>query len=107
MRAYAVIMLLATLTHLCEGRMCYNCTGDCVSDIDCKGSCTTSVPELGGNEERSCLDDTVEAKCISEMKGRERYKTCFCNTERCNTASDILTDVLLTLLTLSATQVMR
>ncbi|XP_071545317.1 uncharacterized protein [Panulirus ornatus] len=83
------LYLVAALAFLQLGaaRVCYNCTGDCVRDTECKGSCTTSVPELGGNEVRSCIDEIEEAKCISENIGGERYKTCYCNTERCNSSS--------------------
>lgn len=86
-----VSVCVAAMLVLCslrggEARVCYNCTGDCVRDLECKGSCTTSVPELGGDEIRSCIEDTVEARCISKEIETVFYKMCFCNTERCNLA---------------------
>ena len=41
----------------------------------------------GGDEVRNCIEDTEESRCISEDKDGVLHKTCYCNTERCNTAS--------------------
>ncbi|KAG7175430.1 hypothetical protein Hamer_G001522 [Homarus americanus] len=110
-----VVAIVTTFLHLSEhlppmllcrgeGRLCYNCIGNCVTDSECKGSCTTSVLELGGNEERSCINETVEARCISEERMGEKYKTCFCNTERCNSSSQVLFNLAILLLAASLLQ---
>ncbi|XP_042210737.1 uncharacterized protein LOC121858362 [Homarus americanus] len=102
-----VVAIVTTFLHLSEGRLCYNCIGNCVTDSECKGSCTTSVLELGGNEERSCINETVEARCISEERMGEKYKTCFCNTERCNSSSQVLFNLAILLLAASLLQQLR
>lgn len=53
----------------------------------------------GGNEVRSCIDEIEEARCISEIIGGERYKTCYCNTERCNSSSQAFLSLSLLLAT--------
>ncbi|XP_050714245.1 uncharacterized protein LOC126997290 [Eriocheir sinensis] len=86
---YSAARLIVWLALIClgEARECYNCTGDCVRFTDCKGSCFTRVRELGSDEIRSCIEETEETKCIAEIDGGEYYKTCYCNTERCNPAT--------------------
>ncbi|MPC08437.1 hypothetical protein E2C01_001024 [Portunus trituberculatus] len=56
----------------------------------------TAPPELiqtrtGGDEVRSCIEDTEETHCIPEENNGVLYKTCYCNTELCNPASTPLT----------------
>ncbi|KAK8400061.1 hypothetical protein O3P69_003033 [Scylla paramamosain] len=80
-------LVLVILICIGEARQCYNCTGDCVRYSECKGSCFTSVRELGGDEVRSCIEETEETHCIPEDKAGVKYKTCYCNTELCNPAS--------------------
>ncbi|XP_064117188.1 uncharacterized protein LOC135222813 [Macrobrachium nipponense] len=90
MKFLAVLMMLMVMAKLClcDARICYNCTGDCVTDAECKGSCMTLTAELGDEVEvRTCVEDVEEARCISEVRKGKRYKICYCNTERCNGSS--------------------
>ncbi|XP_068201423.1 uncharacterized protein [Palaemon carinicauda] len=90
MKFLAVLMMIMVMAKLClcDARICYNCTGDCVTDAECKGSCMTITAELGDEVEmRTCTNETEVARCISEERSGKKYKLCYCNTERCNGSS--------------------
>ncbi|XP_068218517.1 uncharacterized protein [Palaemon carinicauda] len=95
-------LILFTLVTLSEAnRICYNCTGDCVSDDTCDGSCMTITHELGEEAEvRTCINETKPDGCLSEVMDDKRYKVCYCNTERCNASNYISASAALLLLAL-------
>ncbi|KAG0720491.1 hypothetical protein GWK47_048409 [Chionoecetes opilio] len=103
----AMVVLVAVIC-VGEARECYNCTGDCVRSSDCKGSCFSSVPELGGDEIRGCINETKESQCVPDNKDEVLLKTCYCNTELCNPASTpVHLDIFLFLLLISAPILLR
>ncbi|XP_068201424.1 uncharacterized protein [Palaemon carinicauda] len=103
MKFLAVLMMIMVMAKLClcDARICYNCTGDCVTDAECKGSCMTITAELGDEVEiRTCIEDVEEAHCKSELRNKKRYKICYCNTERCNGSSYVTVSLAAFVLTL-------
>ncbi|XP_066973293.1 uncharacterized protein [Macrobrachium rosenbergii] len=95
-------LILITLVSLSKGdRKCYNCTGDCVNDDLCDGSCMTITHELGDEPEvRGCVNDTKPDGCVSKVMDGQNYKVCYCNTHRCNSSNFLSVSALLLLLVL-------
>ncbi|XP_064089871.1 uncharacterized protein LOC135203834 [Macrobrachium nipponense] len=95
------LVLIALVSLSKADRRCYNCTGDCVSEDLCDGSCMTITHELGDEPEvRSCLNETKPDGCVTKVMNDQNYKVCYCNTHRCNSSNLPLRFCLLLLLVL-------